>query len=222
MRRLVYAIVVVFVVAGTSGTAVGLSVQAPAEGVSAPADDPIERSGGAGDAVGPTEAPPDPDEDVIGWEDGYWHNESIDVDRSDGLNDSELHAVVSRAMARVESVRQLEFEQRVPVEVISREEFAESNRNRSDPSAANRLHQNAKFEATFLVGEGTDAISVQQSSSSASVLGYYSPTEERIVIVSENTTAPKMNEITLSQELFHALQDQHFNLSAYNQTTREL
>jgi len=35
-----------------------------------------------------TDDPPaDPDEDVIGWEDGVWYDESIDVNQSDGLTD---------------------------------------------------------------------------------------------------------------------------------------
>ena len=29
--------------------------------------------------------PDDPESDVLGWENGYWHNETIDVDQSDGL-----------------------------------------------------------------------------------------------------------------------------------------
>ncbi len=168
-------------------------------------------------------APPDPDEDVIGWENGYWYNESIDVDRSDGLNDSELDAVVARGMARVEVVRQLEFQRTVPVDVISREQYREENAGQfTNVTDAEALHQNVKWEATLMVGEDSSAIAEQEALYGSSVAGYYSPTEERIVIVSENTTAPKMNEITLSQELFHALQDQQFNTSRYNQSTREL
>ena len=162
----------------------------------------------------------DPESDVLGWENGYWYNESITVDRSDGLNDSELEAVVARGMARVEHVRELEFGQTVPVEVISREEFASNSGNRTY-STADRLHQNTKWEAMLMVGEDTDALAVQQRNRASSVGGYYSPSEERIVIVSENTTAPKMDEITLAQELFHALQDQQFNLSRYDYATQE-
>ncbi|WP_459194461.1 Hvo_1808 family surface protein [Halosimplex sp. J119] len=166
--------------------------------------------------------PEDPENDTLGWENGCWFNESVDVDRSDGLNDTELDAVVSRAMARVEQVRELEFNQTVPVEVISREEFRQSNATGVNSTVNNTLHQNVKWEAMLMVGEDTDAVSVQQSNTGSSVLGYYSPQQERIVIVSENTESPEMNEVTLSQELFHALQDQQFNLSSFNQTTREL
>ncbi|WP_436929311.1 Hvo_1808 family surface protein [Halosimplex halobium] len=177
----------------------------------------------AGDACAPLAegSPPDnPDGDPLGWENGCWYNESIDVDRSDGLNETELDAVVARSMARVEQVRELEFNETVPVEVVSREQFrANATYN---TTTNNTLHQNVKWEAMLMVGEDTDAVSVQEGNTGAIVGGYYSPREERIVVVSENTTAPKMNEITLSQELFHALQDQRYNLSAYDQYTREL
>jgi hypothetical protein len=162
----------------------------------------------------PTGPPPDPAEDRLGWENGYWYNGSVSVDRSDGLNETELDAVVARSMARVEEVRQLEFEEQVPVNVISRDEFA-SNQTGEEPPTRTRLHQNAKWEAMFMINESTNAIETQQSNTAASVGGYYSPSAKEIVIVSENATSPKMDEITLAQELFHALQGQKFD--AYSQ-----
>jgi hypothetical protein len=162
----------------------------------------------------PSPAPPDPTEDRLGWENGYWYNESISVDRSDGLNDTELDAVVSRAMARVEEIRRLEFEEQVPVTVISREQFAASQTGRNY-STRDRLHQNTKWEAMFVVNESTDALETQESNRAASVGGFYNPASEQIVVVSENTTSPKLDEIMLAQELFHALQGQVFD--AYDQ-----
>lgn len=171
----------------------------------------------------PRQSPPssfeDPESDVLGWEDGRWYNESIDVNQRDGLNDSELDQVVSRSMARVEHIRGLEFEERVSVSVVSREEF--SQRDRGNTSAARRQFDNQKFEALMMVGERTDSIAVQRKNSGAVIGGYYSPEKGEIVVVSENTTSPKLNEVTLSQELYHALQDQHFDLSSFDQSTRE-
>ncbi|QRY24722.1 Hvo_1808 family surface protein [Halobacterium sp. BOL4-2] len=165
----------------------------------------------------------DPDADTLGWEGGYWYNESISVDRSDGLNDSELHTVVNRSMARVEVVRGLEFNQSVPVDVISREEFANDTAASYENVTRNgTLHQNVKWEAMFMVGEDENAIDVLASNRAGSVLGYYSPSEDRIAIVSEDTESPQMDEITLSQELFHGLQTHRFNTSELNQSTQEL
>jgi hypothetical protein len=165
-------------------------------------------------------APPDPPTDVLGWENGYWHNESIDVTRADGLNETELDAVVNRSMARVEYVRGLEFRRTVPVEIISRETFR--NRTRSwTPSGAARLRTNVLWEAAMMINESTDAAATQRSNVGAGVQGYYAPGRDHIVIVSDNETTLEMNEITLSQELFHALQERRFDISSYNRTTLE-
>jgi hypothetical protein len=162
-------------------------------------------------------------DDTLGREDGYWYNESVPVDQSDGINETELDAVVSRAMARVEKIRGLEFKERVPVRVVSREEFA-SNRGESETSPQVRLRENTKWEAMFMINESTDAIETQESNQAVSVGGYYNPGTQEIVIISENATSPKVDEITLAQELFHALQDQVFNVysrSWYPGQTRE-
>ncbi|WP_435344510.1 Hvo_1808 family surface protein [Haloarchaeobius sp. HRN-SO-5] len=221
MRPLPTLLVALLVVLAGCGAVTGPSnTTAPATETTAATDGSQTATAtgpGEGDA---SVAPADPDEDVLGWEDGYWYNESIDVDRSDGLNDSELDAVVARGMARVEEIRRLEFEKRVPVEILTRQEYVEQVES-SNTTAANRLHQNVKWEAMFMVNESTDAIAVQNRNFAGGVGGFYSPTEERIVIVSDSET-PEMNEITLSQELFHALQDQRFNVSDYNQSTQEL
>ncbi len=164
--------------------------------------------------------PPDPDSDVLGWENGVWYNETINVTRSDGLNNSEMDAVVNRAMARVEKIRQLEFEKKVPVKVVSRSEFKKNQQSQKTPPKR-RTFDNVKYEALMMVGESTDSIAVQNRNTGSSVGGYYSPRKESIVVISNNESAPKMDEITLSQELFHALQDQKYNLSTFDQRTRE-
>jgi PGF-CTERM protein len=168
-------------------------------------------------------APPDPDEDVLGWENGYWHNESISVTREDGLNETELDAVVARGMARVEYIRGLEFDDAPPVEIISREEFAEQNQQQfGNITEADRLRHNVKYEALFMIGEDENSVAVEQNNRAGGVGGFYDPVANEIKIVSDNTSTPKLDEITLSQELFHALQDQRFNISEFDQSTREL
>jgi hypothetical protein len=166
------------------------------------------------------EAPPDPDADRIGWEAGYWYNESIDVDQSDGVSDAELEAVVARTMARVEVVRDLEFKETVPVEIISREEYRNQSANRTYNDSF-RTFDDTKFEAMFLVGEDEDALEVQAEGSGSSVLGYYSPSEDAIVLIANNASSMKLDEYTLAHELVHALQDQHFDLTSFESTTRD-
>jgi len=179
------------------------------DGTPSPSDAPVD--------MGPT--PPEPDADRLGWEDGYWHNESIEVNRTDGLNESERDAVVARAMARVEYVRDLEFEESVPVDVIDRSTYR-SNQSSNQSTALERF-DNAKFQALFLVGEQEDSIDVQEETRGASVLGYYSSSRDAIVLVSESDTPTLSGEEVLAHELVHALQDQHFDLESLESETRD-
>ncbi|MFC4358119.1 Hvo_1808 family surface protein [Halobium salinum] len=160
----------------------------------------------------------DPTSDRLGWEGGYWYNESVSVTRADGLNDTELDAVVNRTMARVEAIRGLEFEEPVPVTVVQRSEFQRSQSGRETPASV-RQFDNAKFEALFMVNESAESIGVQRTNSGVSVGGYYSPSEDEIVVISESET-PTVDTSTLAHELVHGLQDQHFDLASLSGETR--
>ena len=147
--------------------------------------------------------------DVQGWENGHWYNDSLSVDPDDGLNESELDAVVARSMARVERVRGVEFERDVNVTVVTRAEY-ERNAPGSAPDGDDRTVENVKHRALFLVGDEADATAVSQRNTESAVLGYYDVREDRVVIVSDAET-PRVDEITLAQELYHAYQFRYGN-----------
>jgi len=149
----------------------------------------------------------DPDSDVKGWENGVWYDESLAIDATDGLNESELALVVNRSMARVEYVRNVEFDRRVPVSVITREEYANRNADGDGGSGAEAaaVRESVRLEALFLVGESTDAQQEQEETRSASVQGFYSPSKDEITIVAPSDT-PVVDEVTLAHELVHAYQ----------------
>jgi len=155
-----------------------------------------------------------PETDRIGWEDGHWHNATLDVVEDDGLNESEREAVVARAKARVESVRDLEFDGSVDVSVVSRSNFSGGASNTSDTL---RRFDNGKFEALLLIGGETDSIETQSDARNQTVAGYYSPDRDALVIVSDAETPTLDRERTLAHELVHALQDQHFGLNEGDQ-----
>jgi hypothetical protein len=183
-------------------------------------DDPTDEPTATPDATGFDYA--DPAEDRLGWEDGYWYNESIAYNATDGLNETERQALVARSMARVEHLRQLEFRGRVPIRVINRstyrEQYAGGGANYTDTF---RTFDNAKFEAMFLIGEDRDSLNVQNANRGSNVLGFYSPRNDSIVVVSESTPPKLRDELTLGHELTHALQDQVYNLTNYTRPTRE-
>jgi len=159
----------------------------------------------------PAAPSPTPGADRLGWEDGYAATDPVAVDASDGLNESELDAVVARTMARIELIRGLEFRKTVPVEVISREEFRNgSSRDTTVDTAAERAREQ-RYEAAMLVGEDRTVGGAFGSIYGGSVLGYYSPGADRIVLVSDSET-PTVDRATLAHELMHALQDQRLSL----------
>lgn len=163
----------------------------------------------------------DPDEDVLGWEDGVWYTETIEVNSSDGLSDDELEAVIARSKARMEALRCLEFEEEVAIEVIDRETF-QAEYTGSNISEEARLFDNAWAMSLFLVGQDEDAVEVQEANRGETVGGFYSPAEEQIVLVSGEDGEVHVNEPTLAHELGHALQDQHFGLNDYAGNTTDV
>lgn len=190
--------------------------QAPTHGADLP-DRP-------GNEPGMSDTPaPDPEEDVVGWENGVWYDDPIPVDASDGLNDTELGVVVNRSMARVEYLRRGEFDRTVAVEVISREEYADrvdgDEENASDDQGE-RLFEDTTVEALLLVGEGESASERREDNRRNSVLGYYAPAKNRITIVSDTTT-PTVDEETLAHELVHAFQWEHHEMRRLGGWTTE-
>jgi len=69
----------------------------------------------------------------------------------------------------------------------------------------------------FFVGEDQDSLAQQEENSGSSVLGFYSPSNKSIVLISDTGKPQIDGEETLAQEVAHALQDQKFNLTDLQQ-----
>ncbi|MFQ3319301.1 MAG: hypothetical protein ACI8UR_000965 [Natronomonas sp.] len=169
------------------------------------------------DAPEPSEPPAD---DHLGYYDGYWYNDTFDIDPSTGLSQGEQRAVFSRAMARIQLLRGLEFEERIDIELITRKQFREEYGGQAFPTPNESVRQldNVQHEALFLVNESEDVVAVRQGNRGDTVLGFYQPSNEQIVIVSKSRPATLTDEITLAHELVHALQDQRFGLPSTGRT----
>ncbi len=163
-----------------------------------------------------------PSEDHLGYYNGYWYDDTFEFDTEDGLNDGETEAVVSRAMARVQLLRGLRFEEDIEVELITREAFNEEFDDVwRDPPEGRQALDNAQHEALFLVGPDEDVVDVRRRNQGGTVLGFYQSSQERLVVVSANQPATLDDELTLAHELVHALQDQRFGLRAPADTTAD-
>jgi hypothetical protein len=147
--------------------------------------------------------------DKIGVEGGVRYDAELAVTVENGLNETELQAVLNRTMARVEVIRQLEFETTVPVEVISRAEYRERDVFTRDTPPRVEQFRSQVWEAQFVLGEGEDVSESFSALYGSSVAGYYTPAQDRIVLVSD-AEKPTVDRTTLAHELVHALQDQQF------------
>jgi len=154
----------------------------------------------------------DPDSDTIGWEDGYWHDDEIDIDQSDGLSDEEMGAYVARAMARVEYLREEEFDSEVPIEVISRDEFQSQRDQNATSNASYDAWNDQVWEALFIIGEDAEANSELRGATGQTTAGFYTPAEDNIRIITDSPDSPTIDNATLVHELTHALQDQKGDL----------
>lgn len=155
------------------------------------------------------------DDDVVGWEAGYWHNETVDVSLDDGLSDAELEAYLARSMARVEYLRGHEFTRPIAVEVVTREqvrrkveETGSFNRNEA-LSDRETLIMNVFWEALFFVGEDDDVREVRAAEQSSFLGAYYLSGSDRIKVVTATPDEWAVGERLLIHELVHALQDEY-------------
>ncbi|MFT4944648.1 MAG: outer membrane protein assembly factor BamB, partial [Halovenus sp.] len=158
---------------------------------------------------------PDPDSDQLGWENGVWANATLSIDQSDGITQAELEAVVSRTMARIESIRGIEFDRTPPVRILFPEEqqaaVAEGQFETEPLGPAERTLLNAQYEALFQINESRDAVESRRALTSA-VNGYYRPETGNVTMISPNSTTRQIREAILAQELFHAQQDTQFDI----------
>jgi hypothetical protein len=163
-----------------------------------------------------------PAEDVIGWHDGYWYDDRLSIDDSDGYTDDELDALVARTAARYEALRCWEIDETPPVEIKRRSEINTSESFIGNVTESSRTFLNAQYETLLMIGPERDAIQVRKDNLGSSVLGYYDPQAEEIVLVVEDGSQLQVDEFTLAQEIGHATQDQRYNLSQFNASIHDL
>jgi hypothetical protein len=169
-------------------------------------------------------ADPADESGVVGYVDGYWYNESIDVNQSDGLSETELDKVSARAAARFEAMRCLDAPKGLPpVEILTREEFQEDQSEEFEKIPASESQfDNAQLETLLLVSSQNNSIDEREANRGATVGGFYNIQDEEIRVVTDDPESLRINEPVLAHELGHAVQDQQFNLSRYQRTTTDM
>ncbi len=158
--------------------------------------------------------------ETLGWADGYWYDEPLPVNASDGLNGTEVEMMSARAAARVEALRCLPAKDGVPpVEILSREQFRENQSSLFEVSRERRLADNAALAIRLLSETETDSTEEREQNRGATVGGTYNFRTKEIVIVSDDPESLRIDEAVLAHEIGHAIQDQHFDLGQYRRDT---
>jgi len=168
-------------------------------------------------------ADPNGGNEVIGWVDGYWYNEPLGINVTGGLSESELDKLAARTAARFEVMRCLPaVDGAPPVRIQSREAF--QNRQSglfADVSEKLRLADNAQFETLLIISSESNSTDVREENRGSTVGGQYNFRSDTITIVSDDPDSLLIDEEILVHEIGHAVQDQQFNLSAYERQTTD-
>ncbi|WP_079890654.1 Hvo_1808 family surface protein, partial [Halorubrum sp. AJ67] len=151
--------------------------------------------------------------ELVGCWNGTHYEESVEFNETGGLNETQLAALTDLTMARVEHVRQRPFREDVPVETVSRSEYANDTAGGGNESEAFRRWNDQVWRALFVVGDGENANDEIDSVLGGAVSGFYSPAEDRIVIVVPDGESAEVDPSTLAHELLHAMQDQYHDLT---------
>ncbi|GAB7009618.1 Hvo_1808 family surface protein [Halorubrum trueperi] len=207
--------------APASSTAVGGDVLVSSAAVSG--DAPVSSAAAGGDA--PASATADecgvePDTELVGCWNGSHYEDDLSFNQSDGLTEAELESLTHLTMARVEHLRERPFREDVPVETVTRTEFMNGSTGSGngttgvaeDDEAFQRWNDEV-WRALFVVGDDAAAGDEIDAVFGGAVTGFYSPGEDRIVLVVREGEEVQIDPSTLAHELVHAMQDQYHDLT---------
>lgn len=168
-------------------------------------------------------ADPESPSGTIGWTDGYWYNEPLNVDSSDGLNESEVEKLGARTTARVEAMRCLDApEGTPPIDIITREEYRnQSGDVFSGITTKDELYANSQYETMMMIGSDDDYWQVRADNRGETTGAFYNFVDKQIVMINDNPDSVLLEEYVLAQEVGHAVQDQQFNMSSYERPTND-
>ena len=206
MRRVLTLLVVAAAIALLSIGAGG-AVAAAGPAAALPGDAPASATA--------AECDPGDGTDLVGCWNGTHYEEDLAFNQTDGLTESELEALTDLTMARVEHVRERPFREDVPVETVTRSAFMNDSASAGagGSSAEFRRWNDQVWKALFVVGEDENASDAIDSVYGGAVSGFYSPSQDRIVLVVPEGEDPQIDSSTLAHELVHAMQDQYHDLT---------
>ena len=152
-------------------------------------------------------------EDIIGWVEGYWYNEPVDV-TGPTLTESELDTLVTRTAARVEALRCLTYDTLPPTEMRTRAEHRSDIESQfeAELTEADGRAENARLATALIAGQATDAVELQLDVRTSFPAAFYDTEAEFIGFITDDPNSIEIDETILAHELVHALQNQNADL----------
>jgi hypothetical protein len=125
-------------------------------------------------------------------------------------------ADVDRIAARVERLRGLRFKRPVKPLFVNRDRATAlvEQANRRDYAQRQRRIDEQELKLIGLLDAGESMEDVDRVIEGEQILGFYDPKTRRLVVIRDPSASKALLEMTLSHELTHALEDQHFGLQS--------
>ncbi|MHB1381090.1 MAG: hypothetical protein ACYCXJ_02560 [Thermoleophilia bacterium] len=138
-------------------------------------------------------------------------------DPADDVSDAGSVATVESVAAAVSAMRGLPLINPIEVSYLDRDELEEQivrefEREYTEEEAE---AEEKALRALDLLDPGIDLLETMQELLVDQVVGYYDDETKELALISEAEELDLMNEVTLSHEVTHALQDQSFNLTSF-------
>jgi len=141
-----------------------------------------------------------------------------ETDTDTGGGDAATEAELAEVIEDTVEVRGLETLQEVEAQIISREQLGENLLESLDEDyPAEDAIEDVKvlWLLRLLDDPELDLHQLYVDLYSEAVLGYYDPAVDELFLVSNEEGLSGLTELTMSHELVHALQDQHYDLEAF-------
>lgn len=137
--------------------------------------------------------------------------------KHDQSDDAESQATVASISAAVSGIRGLPLLSKIEVSYLDRDELQkqiEDDFATEYPPAEIAAEEQA-LKALDLIGPDVDLLDAMQELLTDQIIGFYDDDTKQLALISDSKKLDLMNEVTLSHEVTHALQDQTFVLGSF-------
>lgn len=142
-----------------------------------------------------------------------------------GSDDAEIQATIDEIAEQTAQVRGLELLNPIDSEIIGRDQLAENLVETLDEDYGREgaeLDRDLLWMLRLIDDRDLDYYQLQLDLYTEQVAGYYESETKELYVIGDDATLPPDQKVTMSHEITHALQDQHFGLDRYNDESTDI